>query len=535
MSGKVILIGAGPGDPLLITLRGKQYIGQADCIVYDRLASSELLAYARSDCELIYVGKENHHHTMKQDDINGLLAKKAGEYNMVVRLKGGDPYVFGRGGEEALYLKERQVEVEVVPGISSVIATLTDAGIPITHRGLSKGFQVVTAHSKRDEMADIDYAGLLDDSVTYLFLMGLSHTEEIANGLMAAGKPADTPAAVISNGTTARQKKVVGNLSNIYQMVLDAGLVSPAIIVVGNVVTLAGSLDFFESRPLFGRKYIVPYIERFCFSYDKGIIPVKRQGHFDSELEQELREQGAEICSVKVGAIVPVEVPEAAFFNSFKSDWIVFTSRNGVNTFLWNLKKRGLDIRAVSNARIACVGKKTAEALEKAALQADLIPEIQNSRELYRSLIDEIESSGNTVNTGHSDEASGVVRVTLFGAGGADEEPGGYLGGKCSFEKLVCYENAANDDFAGEDGENRCKSYDKADWSDFDGIIFTSGSSVRRFVKLSEGVLPDKIYSIGPTCSEAIKEETDRPFEEAETASYKGLLQLINGNRQMDM
>ena len=207
---------------------------------------------------------------------------------------------------------------------------------------------------EKDEPADIDYTKMLDETITYLFLMGLSHVEEIAKGLINAGRNINTSVAVISNGTTARQRKCVGNLGNIYTKVLDAQLVSHAIIVVGQVVTLAKDLNFFESRPLFGKRYIVPYIERFCFTYDKGIIPARRQEHFDS-------------------------------------DWIVFTSQNGVNAFLWNLKKKGLDSRAISSAKLAVVGTKTGEALAKAALQGDLTPEKQTGRELCKCIINEIE------------------------------------------------------------------------------------------------------------------------------------------------
>ena len=184
--GKVILVGAGAGDTGLLTIKGKKYIEEADCIIYDRLASPELLGMAKHGCECIYVGKENHKHIMKQDAINELLYKKSREYSLVVRLKGGDPYVFGRGGEEALYLRKRKIDIEVVPGVSSVVAALADAGIPITHRGIAKGFQVITAHSKKDEEAQIDYTLLTDESMTCVFLMGLAHVEHIAEELIRA-------------------------------------------------------------------------------------------------------------------------------------------------------------------------------------------------------------------------------------------------------------------------------------------------------------------------------------------------------------
>lgn len=513
MKGRVVLIGAGPGDPLLLTLRGKQYIEQADCIVYDRLASNEILAYAKKECELIYVGKENHHHTMKQEKINQLLAIQANEKKLVVRLKGGDPYVFGRGGEEALFLKEKGIEVEIIPGISSVIAALEDGGIPITHRGVAKGFQVVTAHSRKDKPADMDYKSMLDPTITYLFLMGLSHVDEIANGLMKAGREEETPVAVISNGTTAKQKKCVGNLRNISRLVSAAGLQSPAIIVVGQVVTLSEQLNFFESRPLFGKRYIVPFIERFCFSYHQGIIPAKKQEHFDSELEMKLRERGADICSVKVGAIVPVLIPEEELAEALQSQWILFTSQNGVNAFLWNLKERGLDLRGIAHAKLAVVGTRTAEALAQVALHADLIPQKQNGLELCHCLIDEI-------NKGHVPAKD--VRVTLFAAQHSNGEIDKCLEQHFHYKKAACYINRF------ECGE--AAGYNRIDWESYDGIFFTSGSSVTRFMNLSKGALPEAIYSIGPKCSEAIRQATSKTYREAEVSNYEGLLHLLEDN-----
>lgn len=513
MNGKVVLIGAGPGDPLLLTIRGREYISGADCIVYDRLANSELLAYAKKDCELIYVGKENHHHTMKQEDINELLAEKSSQYDLVVRLKGGDPYVFGRGGEEALFLNNRGIEIEVVPGISSVIATLGDAGIPITHRGLSKGFQVVTAHSRKDEPADINYKEMLEDDITYLFLMGLSHVGEIAYGLISAGKKSDTPVAVISNGTTARQKKVIGTLDNIASRVDVAGLVSPAIIVVGKVVDLAGELNFFEKRPLFGKKYIVPFIERFCFSYQQGIIPAKKNDHFDSELESGLRELGADILSVKVGAIKPIEIADDDLTFALKSDYILFTSQNGVNAFLWNLKENGLDIRSIGRARIAVVGKKTAETLLASSIKADIIPERQTGRGLAEAIIDDALQF-------KSDDVG--VRISFFGAKESNDELDLLLKDRFDFQKIVCYENKEEYDANIVGGD--------VSWEAYDGIFFTSGSTVKRMKKVTGNTYPREIFSIGPMCSRVVEKEIARDYLQATTSSYQGLIELVNPN-----
>lgn len=508
MRGKVVLIGAGPGDPQLLTLRGKHCLEQADCIVYDRLASKELLGYAKQDCECVYVGKENHHHTMRQEEINALLYEKTGHCALVVRLKGGDPYVFGRGAEEALFLKEKGVAVEVVSGISSVIAALADAGIPITHRGLSKGFQVVTAHSRKDVPADIDYAKMQDDTITYLFLMGLSHVKEIATGLMAAGKSADTPVAVISNGTTAGQKKVVGSLQNIDRMVSQANLVSPAIIVVGAVVSLSDQLDFFEKRPLFGKKYVVPYITSCKFRFGLGQEAFSDEEGCNSELVRKLEEQGAQVCAVKVGRIVPVKIPKEDLLESLRSDWLLFTSQNGVYSFLWNLKEYGLDIRSVSGCRIAVVGQKTAQALEQVAIKADLMPDQHTARSLCACMTER------NLFQGRKD-----LHITLFGAKQTNEDMITFLKAQCQFRKMVCYQNAIV--------ENVQNGYDNIDFKRFDGILFTSGSSVTRFLKLSKGMLPECIYAIGPTCSAVVKKETGCSCMEAKNAGYQELCELV--------
>ncbi|MBP5222705.1 MAG: uroporphyrinogen-III C-methyltransferase [Lachnospiraceae bacterium] len=239
--GKVALVGAGPGDPSLLTLKGKAYIEKADCIIYDRLVSQELLHYASSGCELIYAGKEDRHHTFSQDEINALLYVKAKEKNCVVRLKGGDPYVFGRGGEEALYLLERGIKAEIVPGISSCLAVPLYAGIPVTHRGVSNGIHIVSAHWPER----IDYEALLDPEITYVFLMGLFGIEEIVKRLMEAGRDPGTPVAVISDGTTRKQRICIACLKTIADKVKKEGLRPPGIIVVGNVVALSEKLDPF--------------------------------------------------------------------------------------------------------------------------------------------------------------------------------------------------------------------------------------------------------------------------------------------------
>lgn len=234
--GEVILVGAGPGDPGLITVSGLAAVRRADCLIYDRLVAPELVREARPDCERIYVGKADHHHTLPQDEINALLVAKARTHRCVVRLKGGDPFVFGRGGEELNFLRAHGIACSVVPGVTSAIAVPAAAAIPVTQRGVARAFHVFTAHDRDDKLADIDFTKLTDPRETCVFLMGLSLLGEIVARLRAAGRAASTPVAVIANGTLSDQRTVTGTLADIVANVAAAGLASPATIVVGDVV-----------------------------------------------------------------------------------------------------------------------------------------------------------------------------------------------------------------------------------------------------------------------------------------------------------
>lgn len=495
--GKVALIGAGPGDLDLLTLKGKEYLRKADCIVYDRLCNKKMLELANSDCEMIFVGKANHHHTMKQDDINELLFEKAKEYDFVVRLKGGDPYVFGRGGEEALYLKEREISVEIVPGVSSSIAALADAGIPITHRGLAKGFQVITAHSRKDEPTNIDFTQLLDEDVTLVFLMGLAHVGEIARGLINAGRSADTKAAVVSNGTTNHQRKVVGTISNIEDLVNEAGLESPSIIVVGKVVGLASELDFFEKRPFFGKRFFLPKIQSFNYKLETGITEI-----LYNELEERLEKDGAKVTTVVTGKIKPVECDLGFIKLAALGDYIVFTSGNGVRSFFWNLFERyGKDIRAIADFRFAVVGEKTAAILREFGIVADLIPEKQIGAELAELLKKNVNAGTNLY------WLCGKVQSPEF------EKT---LGDAYSLNKIVCYENVGSELTISDELRDEIRKCD--------GAIFTSGSNAKAVKGIA---LPDKVYSIGPSCTKVLNDYGINQVSEAEVSSYEGIIKSL--------
>lgn len=493
-TGKVVLVGAGPGDTGLLTLKGEKYIKQADCLVYDRLSSPQLLSMAKAGCELIYVGKENHKHVMKQDAINELLYEKSKCHELVVRLKGGDPYVFGRGGEEALYLVERNVDVEVVPGVSSSVAALAAAGIPITHRGIAKGFQVITAHSRKDEEADIDYSLLTDETITCVFLMGLAHVKSIAAGLIKAGRRADTPAAVISNGTLAAQRKCIGTLADIGEKIEKAKLASPAIIVVGDVVSLNDRLDFFEKRPLFGRKITVPYIEAMPGT---------------NELIEKLQQLGADVTPVKTGIIKPIIISD--FINKIKSaDWILFSSKNGVRSFFYNLDLAGADIRLIANARFAVVGKATEKELAKYHIKSDLIPAEQTGKGLAEEVKFYMQDDDKLSNK--------KSKVCIFSAKEASPDLEAGLKGICELEKIDAYVN-----------EKTYESIPESIGNMVSEAVFTSASNVERFFDmLPENAYVETAYSIGEKTTAALEQYNVGEIVQADDSSYEALVNKIS-------
>lgn len=352
---KVYLVGAGPGDEDLITLKGKRCIKEADVIIYDRLANKNLLNYTREDAELIYAGKISANHTMTQDEINELLFDKAKEGKIVTRLKGGDPYVFGRGGEEFEYLKDRGVKVEVVPGITSAIGGLAYAGIPITHRGVATSFHVITGHTQDDD--ELDYKTLSKLQGTLVFLMGLKNLEKISQGLLDNGREKSTPVAVINWGTMSKQKTVVGNLENISKLARNEKLKSPCLIVVGEVVNLRNKLNFFEEMPLFGENIVLT-------REVKNVHSTKEKFH----------RLGANVITLPMIETVELETQREIFDNINNYDYIFFTSVNGVNYFFKQFLK-SFDIRDFKNIKFCALGIKTKKAIENFGIKVDIMPE----------------------------------------------------------------------------------------------------------------------------------------------------------------
>ena len=362
MKAKVYLVGAGPGDPGLITEKGKECIQRADVIIYDYLASPALLKYAATSAELIYVGKKGGDHTLSQDEINRLLADKAKSGGIITRLKGGDPFIFGRGGEEAEVLVKAGIAFEVVPGVTSAIAAAAYAGIPLTHRQLTSTLAFVTGHEDpTKEDTGINWSSLASGIGTLVFFMGVKNLPHITERLIAHGKAIDTPVALIRWGTTSRQKTVIGTLATIVDRARAAGLKAPALIVIGDVVDLRQSLNWFENRPLLGKR-----------------IVVTRARQQASELVRLLTDLGAECLEHPTIKILPpkdLKPLEDAIANLSAYDWVVFTSVNGVSFFFEQLFEAGKDARALGHLRTAAIGPATAARLLEYGLTSDIVPE----------------------------------------------------------------------------------------------------------------------------------------------------------------
>ncbi len=359
---KVYLIGAGPGDPGLFTLRGRDCMAAADVVIYDALANDALLAHARKDAELIYVGKVAGNHALPQDGINQLLVDKAREGKVVARLKGGDPYIFGRGGEEAEALLEAGIPFEEVPGISSTIAAPAYAGIPLTHRNFASSVTIITGHENPDKPGSVhNWQALARSASTLVFVMGMKNLPDIARNLLAAGMDPTTPAALVYRGTTPRQRSLVATLEALPQAAVDQGFSNPSVIVVGKVCSLHDQLGWFEQRPLFGRSVVVT-----------------RAREQASGLAQELVRLGADVIqcpTIEISPLPDYAELDAAIARLSEYAWLIFTSVNGVRWFWARLEAAGKDSRALGLCRVAAIGPATAEALEARGIRPDFIPE----------------------------------------------------------------------------------------------------------------------------------------------------------------
>ncbi len=371
--GIVYLIGAGPGDPDLITVKGKECLKKADVIVYDYLVNESLLSLTGKDAEIIYVGKKSGQHTMSQKQINNLLIEKAKEGLIVARLKGGDPFIFGRGGEEAIELSKAGIKFEIVPGVTSAAAVPAYAGIPLTHRDYSSIVCFITGHEDpTKEKSGVNWDILSKSSGTLIFLMGIGNLDKIARTLIDNGRPSHCPVAVIGNGTMPSQRTIIGTLDNISQKVKNADLTPPGIIAVGDVINLRKHLNWFESLPLFGKR-----------------ILVTRPGDQASGFIRTLSESGAQCLLFPTIKIIPPtswKDLDRAIESLSRYEWILFTSVNGVKYFFERLYAAKKDARHLNGIKIGVIGPKTTEALVAKGIRPELIPDTYKAEDIVEEL-----------------------------------------------------------------------------------------------------------------------------------------------------
>ncbi|MFH1984107.1 MAG: uroporphyrinogen-III C-methyltransferase [Pseudomonadota bacterium] len=474
MNGTVYLIGAGPGDPGLITVRGLECIRRADVIVYDYLAAPQLLKHARTDAEVIYVGKKGGDHTLPQEGINDLLVEKALAGSSVARLKGGDPFIFGRGGEEAEALVANGIPFEIVPGVTSAIAAPAYAGIPLTHRKFTATLAFVTGHEDPTKSASsIDWEALTRAAGTLVFFMGVKNLPLIVEQLTRHGRAPETPVALVRWGTTSRQKTVSGTLATIAQRVAEAGLKAPAIIVVGEVVSLRDTMRWFDRRPLFGKR-----------------IVVTRAREQASHLVERLQALGAEcleIPTIRIAAPEDWAPLDAAIADLEQYQWIVFTSVNGVKYFFQRLFSLGADVRRLHRAKIAVIGPATRDKLMEFGIRADILPESYRAESVVAAFANET-VAGSRVLLPRALEARSVLPEALTRMGARVDDV-------CAYRTLLDSDG----------GDELLTALENAQ---IDMVTFTSSSTATNFKallpegRLAELMAPVTAASIGPITTE---------------------------------
>lgn len=489
-SGKVYLIGAGPGDTGLITMKGIEALKEADVVVYDHLASPSLLNTTKDEAEWIDAGKFAGHHRMKQAEIEELLIEKAMEGQTVARLKGGDPFIFGRGGEEALALTAAGIEYEVIPGVSSAYSAPAYAGIPITHRGKASSFHVITGHEDPAKgESSLDYDILAREEGTLVFLMGLSKLHQISERLIANGKDAHTPAAVIASGTTARQRCVTGELGRIAAISEKADIQPPAILVVGDVVSLKKEIDWQQAGSLSGKKILVTATE---------IIA--------EPLAEKIRKLGGEpvvMSLISVRAEKMYGLKEVLVRPGKR--WLVFTSRNGVRFFFEQMKKERIDIRILGICRIAVMGAGTRRELENWGCYADLLPEQSCSESLAKALCENVQYD-EEICLFRAEEASDVLIKRL-------REKQYRVVDIPTYRTEIMWKK---------------RELLREMLEDVDTITFCSASAVSAFVQMTEGHdLVAKTICIGPVTAQAAKKVGLHIDKVAEQYDLEGLTEAL--------
>ncbi len=474
--GKVWLVGAGPGDVGLLTIKGKDLIKTADVVVYDSLVGSSILVLIPKNVEKINVGKVAGNHPVPQEEINQILLREALAGKKVIRLKGGDPFLFGRGGEELELLRANKIPFEIVPGITSAIAVPAYHGIPVTHRDFCSSVHVITGHTKKQSEPDIDYTSLVKLGGTLVFLMGVMAMGAICKGLMDAGMSKDMPVAILERGTTAHQRRIISSLEHLTEKAEKEKIVTPSIIVVGEVCKLAKEFHWAEDRLLGEMK-----------------ILVTRPKDRDSDLAGALRFHGAEVLeipTIETDVILDADLIVQTLESIGVFQWIGFTSPYGVKVFFDKLKELSIDIRSLNGIRFAAIGPATKQAIEEKGIFVDLMPEVYDGKSLGIAL-------KQIITEGQLEETRNPVVLLPRAKIGTEEvlkplEESGIL-----FEDLPIYDTI-------EAPQTDLKFEDEA----VDYVAFTSGSTVRGFVKMFEDIDFSKVKAVcigDQTASEAQK------------------------------
>ena len=487
--GKVVLVGAGCGKGLL-TVQGLEAVQRADVVVYDALLDEDILWETKPDCERLYVGKRSGHHSISQNEINRILVQKAKENKSVVRLKGGDSFVFGRGGEEMLYLQKERIPCEVIPGVSSAIAVPEHFGIPVTHRGVAQSFSVITGHEAGENREN--YSALAKLNGTLVFLMGLSRVEEIAGELIDNGKSADTPAVVLSRGYSSEEARFDGTLGTIAKIAKEAK--APAILLVGE--TAGMRLTEKPGLPLSG-----------------ATVTATGTVSFTRRLEEVLSALGAFVRRVPHLAIVPQtgQIPDD--FADY--DWLVFTSANGVDVFFWYLRTAGKDLRKLFHLKFACIGDGTRRKLWDYGIMADFVPKSFTAQELGRSLPMQMEK-GERVLILRAENGSPQLTEELDAAGVRYEDRKLYR-----TKAIQSNVSAGNTAICEEPDGNRGASVNEEQGLPFrcetDYLVFASAEGVRTFFENGGTVCEATIVCIGELTAAALREidkEAGKPIEQ---------------------
>ncbi len=497
--GIVYLIGAGPGDPGLITLKGLECIKTADVVVYDRLAGPRLLEHCRPDARLIYVGKQPDRHTLTQDEINDLLVQEASGGHTVARLKGGDPFVFGRGGEEAEELVRHGIPFEVVPGITSAIAVPAYAGIPVTHRNHTSTLAIITGNEDPEkENSGIQWSKIATGAGTLVFLMGMGNLPAISKKLIAHGRDPQTPVALIRWGTRPEQRTLTGDLANIAALAREADFKNPAIIVVGEVVKLRERLRWFEDKPLFGRRILVTRSREQASAMSRSI--------------ERLGGEPVEFPTISINDPLDYAPMDEAINRVSEYRWIIFTSVNGVKYFFNRLRHLGGDIRDLHGAGICAIGPQTRESLHNLALRVDYVPGEYRAEEIVSGLQSLIKP-GDRVLLPRAD----IARQAL---------PEGLAALGAQVDEVTAYHTEAG-------RGNAPLITEMLSRGEIDIITFTSSSTVRNFVEL---LRPDNIPEftgraltacIGPITAQTARELGLPVHIQAKEYTIDGLLQAI--------